>query len=76
MAKSLGLKLDEIETAIDAVLGSQSYEMNGRKLTRADLNSLYAREDRLISQIELHGRDFIPGQNTKPMKMSANVVFN
>lgn len=76
MAKSLGVKLDEIETAIDAVLASQSYEMNGRKLTRADLGSLYEREDRLLSQIEIHGRDFIPGQNTKPMKMSAYVVFS
>lgn len=76
MAKSLGVKLDEIEEAIDAVLASQSYEINGRKLTRADLNSLYSREDRLLSQIQMHGRDFIPGQNTKPMKMSAHVVFN
>lgn len=76
MAKTLGEKLDEIEIAIEAVLTSQSYKMNGREMTRADLNTLYVHEDRLISQIQMHGRNFIPGQNTKPMRMSANVRFS
>ena len=76
MAKSLGEKYDEVEIAIEAVESSQSYKMNGRELTRADLNILYAREERLSAQIAIHGRDFIPGQNARPMKMEAHVRFH
>ncbi len=76
MAKTLGQQLDEIQVAIEAVTTSQSYEMNGRKLTRADLGDLDRREDKLISKIELYGRNYIPGSNTTPMKMTANVRFS
>lgn len=76
MAKSLGQRLDTVQAAIEAVESSQSYEMNGRKLTRADLATLYKQENSLINQIDMHGRDYIPGQNTRPIKMSANVRFS
>lgn len=76
MAKSLGEQLDAIQTAIDAVLTSQSYKMNGRELTRADMSALERREDKIIALIDMHGRDYIPGQNTKPLKMSAHVQFS
>lgn len=76
MAQTLGQKLDAVQTAISAVETSQSYEMDGRKLTRADLSILYKREDSLISKIEIYGRNYSPGQNTTPMKTRANVQFS
>lgn len=76
MAKTYGEQLDAVQTAITAVETSQSYEMDGRKLTRADLETLYRREDSLISKIEIHGRDYTPGQNTSPLKMRAHVQFS
>lgn len=76
MAKTLGQQLDAVQTAITAVESSQSYELDGRKLTRADLSTLYKREDDLISKIESYGRDYIPGQNTQPMRRSVNVRFS
>lgn len=79
MAKTLGQQLDDVQSAIDAALSSQSYEIsdggNGRKLTRASLETLQVRENELIKKIEMFGRDYIPGQNTKPTKTRVNVVF-
>jgi len=76
LAKTYGQQLDAVQTAIEAVETSQSYEFEGRKLTRADLQTLYSREDSLISKIEIHGRNYTPGQNTSPLKMRANVQFS
>lgn len=76
MAKTLGQQLDDVQTAIESVLTSQKYVINGRELTRADLSVLQTREDALIKKIEAHGRDYIAGQNTSPLKMSANVCFS
>lgn len=76
MAQTLGQQLDDVQSAIKAVLGSQSYKYDGRELTRADLNTLYSREDSLISKIEIHGRNYTPGQNTSPLKTRAHVQFS
>lgn len=76
MAKTLGQQLDAVQTAITAVESSQSYKLDGRELTRADLSTLYKREDDLISKIENYGRDYIPGQNTQPMRRGVNVRFS
>ena len=76
MAKTLGQQLDAVQTAITAVETSQSYELEGRKLTRADLSTLYKREDSLIAKIEIHGSNYTPGQNTTPMKTRAHVQFS
>lgn len=76
MALTFGQQLDAVQTAIASVQSSQSYEFEGRKLTRADLSTLYKREDDLISKIEIYGRDYTPGQNSKPMRRSVNVRFS
>jgi len=76
MAKSFGEQLDEVQEAITAVLTSQSYKMNGRELTRADLSALEMREDRLISQVEKYGADYIVGVSKQTMKMEAHVRFH
>jgi len=65
MAKTLGEQLNEVQEAITAVLTSQSYKMNGRELTRADLSALEMREDRLFTLIEKYGDDYFPSKNTK-----------
>lgn len=75
MAKTLGQQLDDTQAAIDAVLKSQSHEENGKSLTRADLATLYRREEKLLSKIEAHGRNYIAGQNLAPMKRAARVQF-
>ena len=64
--KSYGTQLSEVQSAISAVQdGSQEYQMgsasNGRKLRRADLEALHAREKWLIDQLEKFG-DIVPGQ--------------
>lgn len=51
-------QLTSVQAAIEAVLSSQSYEMDGRKLTRADLEMLQAREDRLENKIRKYGPDY------------------
>lgn len=51
-------QLTSVQAAIEAVLSSQSYEMDGRKLTRADLEMLQAREDRLEDKIRKYGPDY------------------
>ena len=52
MAKTLAQQLDEVQTAITAVLaGSQSYQIDGQSVTRADLKDLYNREDQLERRI-------------------------
>ena len=76
MAKTLGEQLEEIQNAIDAVLSSQSYKMNGRELTRADLSALEMREDKLLSRIDQYGPDFIPGQKSEIRGMRARVQFS
>lgn len=68
MALTLGQQLESVQNAIEAVLSSQSYKMNGKELTRADLDMLQAREDRLESKINRYGSDYIPGQNVEPRK--------
>lgn len=68
MAKTLLQQLESVQTAIEAVLSSQSYKLNGRELTRADLDVLYSREDRLEAKINRYGPDYIPGQNVSVRK--------
>lgn len=57
-------QLTSVQTAIEAVLSSQSYEMDGRKLTRADLEMLQNREDRLETKIRKYGPHYDITQDT------------
>jgi len=53
MAETLSLQLDRVQTAIAAIEnGAQSYTINGRTYNRPDLNTLYAREKRLLRLID------------------------
>jgi len=77
LARTFGEQLDTIQTAIEALETgkAQSYEIEGRKMTYFDLRTLYAREEKLIKQISLYGRNYIPGQETSPTKTRVKVVF-
>lgn len=57
-------ELTEVKSAIKAVLTSQSYEMEGRKLTRADLEMLQNREERLEDKIRKYGPNYDITQDT------------
>ena len=44
-------QLEEVQTAITAVLTNQSYRLGGRQVVRADLEALQARETYLKKQL-------------------------
>jgi len=77
LAKTLGQQLDRVQEAIDKLESgtAQSYEIEGRKMTYLDLPALYKREEYLLKQIENYGRDYTPGQNTKPVRRNIIVSF-
>lgn len=43
-------QIEEVQTAISAVLNGQAYSIAGRSLTRADLADLTAREEALLKR--------------------------
>lgn len=54
MAKTYSEQLDEVQAAITKIeSGAQSYTgTSGRQLTRADLKTLYDREERLLQKVQ------------------------
>lgn len=57
MAKTYAEQLDEVQAAIEAIeVRGQSYSIGGRSLTRADLKTLYAREERLRALVDRAAR--------------------
>lgn len=66
LTKTLIQQLELVQTAIEAVLTSQSYEIKGKKLTRADLEMLQAREERLEEKIRKYGPNYTISQDTTP----------
>jgi hypothetical protein len=52
LAETLETQLDRVQAAIAAIeSGAQSYQIANRRITKADLATLYARESSLKSQI-------------------------
>ena len=76
MAQTLGQQLDEVQASITKTLTSQSYQNGDKQNSRAALFRLENREETLLAKIELYGRDYIPGQNTRPTSMQASVQFS
>lgn len=53
MAKTLQSQLESVQTAIEKIEGgAQSVTVDGVTVTRASLQTLYARESRLLRKIE------------------------
>jgi len=50
--KTYAEQLDDVQAAIEAIeLGEQSFVLNGRGVTRANLDDLYEREERLRRKV-------------------------
>ena len=43
-------QLEEVQTAISAVMSGQSYDLEGMRVTRADLATLTRREEMLLTR--------------------------
>ena len=71
--KTIREQLEEVQTAISAVMTGQSYSIAGRDLTRADLKALNEREEYLLKRAENGELDTIPG--TKLSKGAYGVSF-
>lgn len=57
MATTLAEKLASVQAAIAAIEGgAQSITSNGQTLTRADLGTLYAREEKLLKKVDWGNR--------------------
>lgn len=57
MPKTTAQQLDQVQAAIESIeLGGQAYEFKGRTMTRADLATLYKREERLKALLAREGR--------------------
>lgn len=51
--KTVTEQLESVQTAIAAIeSGAQSYELHGRSFTKANLETLYKREENLLSRHE------------------------
>lgn len=66
-------QLEEVQAAISAVMTGQKYEIAGRSLSRADLDSLNKREEQLIKRANNGELDTIIG--TKTSKGAYGVSF-
>ena len=63
--ETLETQLERVQTAIAAIeSGAQSYRIDNRQLTRADLATLYARESSLKAAIARRDGDNILYANT------------
>lgn len=76
MAKTLGKRLDAVQTAMDLALSGQSYKIADRELQRIPYSLLQKQEADLLKKIEVHGRDYIPGQNSQPVVMNVPIRFS
>lgn len=76
MTKTLGQKYDAVQNAIEKTLAGEEYKISDRELKRVPLEALQKRESHLEKQIALHGRDYIPGQNTQAVSFNVPVQFN
>lgn len=76
MAKTLGERLDSLETKIDNAENVQSYQTgSGEQVVKGALFRLYEERDRLLDKISIYGRNYIEGQNTEPMGDTSLVSF-
>ena len=71
--KTVREQLIEVQAAISAVMTGQKYEISGRSLSRADLDSLNKREEQLLKRAEAGQLDTIPG--SKVTKGAYGVSF-
>jgi hypothetical protein len=73
LTKTLLEQYELVQETIEAVMASQSYEINGRKLTRADLEMLQAREERLEAKIRKYGPNYKISEDTTPPRRGITI---
>jgi len=73
LTKTLLEQYELVQEAIEAVMASQSYEINGRKLTRADLEMLQAREERLEDKIRKYGSNYKISEDDTPPRRGITI---
>lgn len=73
MTKTLLEQLELVQTAIEAVLTSQSYSIDGKQLTRADLEMLQAREERLEIKIRKYGPHYRISEDVTPARQGISI---
>jgi hypothetical protein len=62
--KTVREQLEEVQSAISAVMAGQAYQIGGRSMTRANLSALQEREENLLKRAEAGQLDTIPGSKT------------
>ena len=72
---TLGQQLQEVQTAITAVMSGQSYSIAGRSMSKANLNELTMRESTLLDRVAKHGYNYNFETSTSS-KAVKNVVFS
>ncbi|MEM0952269.1 MAG: hypothetical protein AAGI66_09040 [Cyanobacteria bacterium P01_H01_bin.74] len=64
-------QLEEVQIAITAIVsGAQSYQLNGRILTRASLSSLQKREEYLRKMVSLYESESLTTVSKSPFTIS------
>lgn len=67
--ESYETQLERVQTAIARIEeGAQTYQINGRSLSRADLGDLYAKEKWLRRQVERASRGGIRVRGVTPVR--------
>ncbi len=74
MLKTILQQIEEVQEAISAVMAGQSYTINGRQMTKANLADLTAREEILINRFKKDGN--IDFSIQTPQKAKINVQFS
>ena len=72
---TLGEQLQEVQTAITAVMSGQSYTIAGRSMSKANLNELTMRETTLLDRIAKYGYNYNV-ETSISSKAVKNVVFS
>lgn len=72
---TLGEQLQEVQTAITAVMSGQSYTIAGRSMSKANLNELTMRENTLLDRIAKYGYNYNV-ETSINQKAAVNVVFS
>ena len=72
---SLGSQLEEVQSAISAVMAGQSYSIAGRQVQKANLNELTMRETTLLDRIAKYGYNYNV-ETSVNQKAAVNVVFS
>lgn len=74
--ETLGEQLEFVQKQLKKALMASSRDISNRKVTQ-NVEELRAEKKYLLEEIAKHGRDYIPGSNTKPQKISrkANIVL-